>query len=132
MKDNSDSTILLVEDSFLDVAIIRAALKKAEIVTDLIHIGNGDEALEYLKGKRTRPTFIILDINLPGKNGYDILRFIRTTAEYQNIKVVVFTGEENQDEKKLAKWPPDMLLRKPRSYEEYQIIVNMLCQEWLK
>jgi len=128
----AETPILFIEENRFDVALIKAAFKKAEIGHPLVHFFNGTDAIAYLNLDPPVPAFIILDINLQGKNGYELLRFIRTNVRLLNTKVLLFSAEERPDEAKMGKYRPDSYIIKPRNFDDYQIIVNSLCEQWLK
>jgi len=92
--------ILLVEDQRDDAAIVRRAFDRAHIANPLIHVASGEECLEYFKGHgiyRNREIFpvaslVLLDLEMPGMNGFEVLKWIRQQQGLKDVRVVVLTG----------------------------------------
>lgn len=95
--------ILLVEDSPTDVLIAREALSEAKLL-NAIHVAeDGVEALEFLRrrGKfadTPRPDLILLDLNLPRKNGREVLTEIKTDEDLKSIPVIVLTTSSAEED----------------------------------
>lgn len=84
--------ILLVEDDIVDVMTVKRALKDLKIPNQLIRVGNGEEALEYLNNKNNaEPCIILLDLNMPKMNGFEFLNIVKADETLKNIPVVVLT-----------------------------------------
>ena len=91
--------ILLVEDNPGDVRLMEEALKEVALSSNLRVVGDGEEVLEVLRGEgkyapSLRPDWILLDLNLPRKDGLEVLKEIKADRELEDIPVVVFTGSE--------------------------------------
>jgi CheY-like chemotaxis protein len=97
-------TILLVEDDQVDLIAVKRVLKDAHVTQDLACAQNGEEALDYLRGKnRALPCLILLDLNMPRMGGLEFLEVLRADAALQGIPVVVVTtSTDNQDMAKCA------------------------------
>ena len=88
--------ILLVEDNPGDVRLTREALKDSKLVNKLHVVGDGDEALAFLRKQNKhvnapRPDLIVLDLNLPKKSGREVLTEIKEDLDLKRIPVVVLT-----------------------------------------
>jgi len=84
--------ILLVEDDDVDVMTVTRALKDLSVTNQLVPTGNGEEALGYLRDQRnTKPSVILLDLNMPKMNGIEFLKTVKTDEELKKIPVVVLT-----------------------------------------
>jgi CheY-like chemotaxis protein len=103
-------TILVVDDDVNDQFLIRTAFKKIG-VTDPIHVvGDGTEAIEYMMGegkyadrkKFAYPTFILTDLQMPGKDGFAVLEFLKTNPEWAVIPTIVFSASTDPDDIKKA------------------------------
>lgn len=95
--------ILLVEDSPADVRLTREALKEAKVLNNLHVVGDGVAALDFLyrRGAYTgapRPALILLDLNLPKKDGREVLADIKADAELRCIPVVVLTTSKAEED----------------------------------
>lgn len=96
---SANRPILLVEDSLEDADITMRAFKKVGVSNPVYHCLGGDEALDFLhrRGKYTngehspRPCVIVLDLNLPGTDGRELLAEIKGSAQLRSIPVVVMT-----------------------------------------
>ena len=96
--------IMCVEDSPEDFETIKRAFKKVGMINPIIHFDDGDEALEYLfrKGaysdskKYPRPNTILLDLNLPGTDGYEILSEVKQDEALKKIPVIVLTTSSDE------------------------------------
>jgi chemotaxis family two-component system response regulator Rcp1 len=84
--------VLLVEDNHGDVMLIRQALKTINAALHLHVAVDGIAGLEFVRRGSPRPDVIILDLNLPGKSGSDVLRELKGDSELTEIPVVVFSS----------------------------------------
>jgi two-component system, chemotaxis family, response regulator Rcp1 len=87
----AERRILLVEDNAGDVRLTREALREAEVAVDLVAVPDGDQALEFLRGEGARPDLILLDLNLPKKNGLEVLEEIKRDPELRRTPVIMLT-----------------------------------------
>ena len=95
--------ILLVEDNPADVVMIRSAFEDFKMLNTLQVVEDGVEALEFLRGQGNfagspRPDLIMLDLNLPRKNGREVLAEIKTDPALLNIPVVVLTTSKSEQD----------------------------------
>ena len=96
---NSPFNILLVEDNQDDATLFRMALDKANVSAKLQIAGDGEDALGYLKGEgkysdrvaHPLPDFVLLDLNMPRLNGFEVLKWIRHDETYKQLIVHVLT-----------------------------------------
>ena len=99
MVGNGSQIILIVEDSDDDYMATVRAFQKANLVNPVQRCTNGDQAIDYLlrrgefsaPGKAPRPNIILLDLNLPGTDGREVLRIIKGNPDLQKIPVIVLT-----------------------------------------
>src|SRR5215207_6278628 len=95
----STAPILLVEDSPEDCTATVRALQRSGLKNTIIHCATGDDALDYLyergayaePGKAARPSLILLDLNLPGTDGREVLEQVKSDELLRQIPVVVLT-----------------------------------------
>ncbi len=113
--------ILLVEDNEGDVVLAREALIHIKSESKLVHVYNGDEALDYLyDGKNRRPDLILLDLNLPGMNGIELLQILKTESSTEKIPVIIFsTSSSDSDIKECFKHKADDYITKPIDLSEF-------------
>ncbi len=97
MTDNRPFQILLVEDDPADAFLARTAIRDAKVVSQVHHVSDGSEALAFLRRqgpKHTaapRPDLVLLDLNMPGLSGRDVLAEIKSDSTLKDIPVVVLT-----------------------------------------
>ncbi len=104
MSLSNHRTILLVEDSPEDYEATHRALRKAGLANPLVRCEDGDQALNYLfrRGVFTepaaapRPALILLDLNMPGTDGYEVLRQIKLDDDLKMIPVIVLTSSDDE------------------------------------
>ena len=117
--------ILLVEDNPGDARLAREALKDAAVHNNLNWVADGVEALAYVKreGKHanaTRPDIIVLDLNLPRKNGREVLAEIKAHDDYKGIPIVVLTSSAaEEDIQRVTSLDAHCYITKPMDLDEY-------------
>lgn len=130
--------ILLVEDNLGDVTLITEALKDAKVYNTLHVARDGVAAMEYLHNSldetnpQTRPGLILLDLNLPRKDGREVLREIKQHPKLRAIPIVVMTT--SQDEEDIARAYEDQAncyITKPVDFEQLLKVVHTIEGFWL-
>lgn len=131
-------SILLVEDNRSDIDLTIRALSKANILNDLIIAEDGQEALDILIGNdsQTKPTtlpaLVLLDINLPKVDGFDVLRAIRQNKFTHNQTVVILTSSTEERDMKLAyDLGANSYIRKPVDFNQFSTVIQSLGHYWL-
>lgn len=131
--------ILVVEDSEADFFRIERAIKKSIIQNPLIHIDHGDDARDYLlrTGKHAddpsvvTPSLILLDINLPGMNGIEILKIIKKTDGVKRIPVIVMTtSQEEKDIEECYDYGANSYIVKPFSNKGFLEAMDRIGKYW--
>ena len=129
--------ILLVEDNPGDVRLTKEALKEGKVYNNLHWAKDGVEALEFLKqqGKHAdapRPDIILLDLNLPRKDGREVLAVIKRDNDLKNIPVVVLTtSEAEEDVLKSYELHANCYVTKPVDLEKFIHVVQSIDRFWL-
>ncbi len=95
--------ILMVEDNPADVLLTKEAFREGNIASRLNVVKDGVEALAYLRregpyGTACRPDLIFLDLNLPRKNGQEVLQEIKTDENFRKIPVIVLTTSSSESD----------------------------------
>ena len=138
--DNYEADILLVEDSLDDAEMTIRALKKVNLANKLVHVEDGQEALDYLfgKGKFTgrelskKPKVILLDIKMPKIDGIEVLRQIKTNIATKMIPVVIMTSSnEENDMITTYSLGVNSYVVKPVNFESFAKAVSELGLYWL-
>lgn len=101
--DAKNRTILLIEDNRGDVRLIQEALKTTSTQCDVVITRDGMEAMAYLKqdgeyAQAIRPDLILLDLNLPKKDGREVLAEIKADPSLKHIPIVVLTTSRNEED----------------------------------
>jgi two-component system, chemotaxis family, response regulator Rcp1 len=101
--DTKPKTIFLVEDNKADIRLIQEALKDSPVPYQIITVRDGMDAMAYLQQQgeyvdATLPDLILLDLNLPKKDGREVLAEIKNDPKLKRIPVVVLTTSRNEDD----------------------------------
>ncbi len=129
--------ILLVEDNMGDVRLTQEAMQEAKVRNNLHVVMDGLEALEYLKcqgpyGSAKRPDLILLDLNLPRKDGREVLEEIKRNEDLCTIPVVVLTtSHADQDVLKSYNLHANCYITKPVDFDQFMNVVRSIEQFWL-
>lgn len=138
--NGNDKVILLVEDNPDDVELTLRALKKNNILNDVVVARDGVEALEYLfatgkyESRRISgiPQVVLLDLKLPKVDGLEVLRQIRTNHQMRLLPVVILTSsKEEQDLLKSYQLGANSYIRKPVDFNKFIEAVKQLGLYWL-
>lgn len=128
--------ILLVEDSPTDVLLAREALEYSKIVNNLHVVTDGVEALAFLRKEGThqnapRPGLILLDLNLPKKDGRQVLDEIKTDEKLKRIPVVVLTTSRSEaDVMRAYGLHANCYIVKPVDFEKFAEVMTKLENFW--
>ena len=136
-----EKIILLVEDNPDDIKLTQRAFNKSKIEEKInIEVArNGDEALDFLFGEgayiyrntRNMPALILLDLNLPRINGFQILERIRADKRTKLIPVIILTSsKEEEDIKKAYEIGANSYIRKPVDFEKFSDVAQRLGLYW--
>jgi|RhiMethySRZTD1v2_1073278.scaffolds.fasta_scaffold1238054_1 two-component system, chemotaxis family, response regulator Rcp1 len=128
--------ILLVEDSPTDVLIAQEALQYAKVLNRLHVVGDGVEAMSFLQkqgpyGDVPRPDLILLDLNLPKKDGREVLAEIKADEHLKYIPVVILTtSKDEQDVLKAYGLYANCYIVKPVDFEQFTAVVQSIEHFW--
>jgi two-component system, chemotaxis family, response regulator Rcp1 len=129
--------ILLVEDNPGDVRLTIEALKEAKVLNNLVSVSDGVEALAYLKRRdqyagATRPDLILLDLNLPKKDGREVLAEVKSDDELKRIPVVILTTSKAEaDILKAYNLHANCYITKPVDLDQFMVVVRSIEDFWL-
>jgi CheY-like chemotaxis protein len=129
--------VLLVEDNPGDVRLTREALKEGKLLNNVAVVGDGVEALSYLRrqGKyagAVSPDLILLDLNLPKKDGREVLAEIKADPELRRIPVVVLTtSSAEEDILRTYDLHANCYITKPVDLEQFMRVVKSIEDFWV-
>jgi two-component system response regulator len=132
--------ILVVEDNPRDEALTLRALKKSNIVNDVVVVRDGVEALDYLFGTGTYegrdtsvlPQMVLLGLKLPKVDGLEVLRELRNDERTRRLPVVIFTSSsEEEDMIKSYNLGANSYVRKPVEFDQFLEATRQLGIYWL-
>jgi CheY-like chemotaxis protein len=133
--------ILLVEDNPADVKITQRAFKESSLPVDLIVVRDGPEAVDYLLRQgvhaQTRewrgPDLILLDLNLPGMTGREVLQRIRATPALRAVPVVVLTTSRRQEDvQEMYAAGANTYIEKPQDFGRFVQVLQIIQRYWLE
>jgi len=136
MTKNKAICILMVEDNPTDVMITKEALEHAKLLNSLHIAEDGMEALDFLhrRGKHAKapqPDLILLDLNMPRKNGQEVLAEIKADKRLKNIPVVVLTtSKAEEDVVKAYGLHANCYVIKPVDFDVFAEVVRSIQQFW--
>lgn len=128
--------ILLVEDSEPDVRLTREAFRNAKMRNRIWAVEDGVEALDFLyrRGAHAdvpRPDLILLDLNLPRKDGREVLREIKTDDSLKRIPVVILTTSRNEEDVlKTYNLHANCYIAKPVEFNRFVEVVQSIKEFW--
>jgi two-component system, chemotaxis family, response regulator Rcp1 len=129
--------ILLVEDNMGDVRLTQEAFKDSKILNNISFVRDGGEAIEYLKAEGKykgvlRPDIILLDLDLPKKNGREVLSEIKRDENLRRIPVIILTVSKAEDDViKAYDLHANCFITKPISVDKFFSIVRTIEDFWL-
>jgi CheY-like chemotaxis protein len=129
--------ILLIEDNPGDVRLTQEALKESKVLNILNVVNDGVEAMEFLRqeGNYTgvkRPDLILLDLNLPKKDGREVMEEIKSDDSLKRIPVVVMTtSKAEEDIERMYSRHANCYITKPIDFEQFIEVVKAIEEFWL-
>ncbi|MEL6929654.1 MAG: response regulator [Cyanobacteria bacterium J06600_6] len=132
--------LLIVEDSDADFCTLTRMLKKANLTRAIYRCEDGEEALDFLlhqeeyqdRSLAPRPALIILDLNLPGTDGREVLIELKQNPDLQSIPVVIFSTSDNpRDVAECYRCGVSSYISKPMNMELLNQLAETFVQYWL-
>jgi len=129
--------ILLVEDSPSDIDLTKEALDEGKVIHELFVVEDGVAAMQFLNREGVyadvpRPDLVLLDLNLPQKDGREVLAEIKTTPKLKRLPVIVLTtSAAEEDVCSTYEHHANCYITKPVDVEEFIRVVRSLGEFWL-
>jgi CheY-like chemotaxis protein len=136
----SHPIILLAEDRDDDVILIRRAFTLAKIPSTLVVVSDGEEAVSYLKGEGKYsnraeyplPDLLLLDLNMPKLNGFEVLEWVREQSSLARLRILVLTSSEQMhDVNRAYSLGANSFLVKPLDFENFIELGRTIERFWL-
>lgn len=139
-EENSVQPILIVEDSDEDFFTTQRAFKKANLKNPVFRCSSGDEALDFLYKRGdyasyddTKPGIILLDLNLPGTDGRDVLEEVKKNDEFKTIPIVILTtSSDERDINKCYECGANSYVQKPVDLDSFMDAIKRLKDYWFE
>jgi len=133
---NEPVELLLVEDNQDDIVLIEEAFAEAKLMNVVFKVRDGDDALAYLRQEgqykqRRRPGLVLLDINMPKKDGIEVLQAMKADPLLQSLPVVMLTTSDREDDVvRSYTGGACSYIRKPMSLEQFVQVVKEFELYW--
>jgi CheY-like chemotaxis protein len=136
----NNAHILLVEDNEMDIVLTLDAFRENRLVNDIQVVKDGEEALNYIFGKNEfsdrdkypMPDLILLDLNMPKVNGFDVLKKIKSTPIIKRIPIIILTSSKDEGDRILGyDEGANSYLVKPISFDGFLQVVKKVTEYWV-
>jgi CheY-like chemotaxis protein len=132
LNTNSEPLVLMADDDEDDCTLAKNAFRESGARGAIRCIENGMELMDYLSRSETAPVLILLDLNMPIKDGRQVLKEINSTPAFRHIPVVVFTtSRESKDIAYSVEMGAQLFITKPNTFGEWVSIMKSLADRWL-
>jgi CheY-like chemotaxis protein len=124
--------VLLVEDNPADVELVEEALREGDVPVDVSTVGDGDEALRYLRGEGEHagallPDLVVLDLKVPRRCGLEVLAAMKADAMLRNIPVVVLSSSADpRDVRRAYDLRASCYINKPADLPQFRLVIRSL------
>jgi two-component system, chemotaxis family, response regulator Rcp1 len=128
--------VLLVEDNPGDIRLTQEALKESEMEIVLDVVSDGEQALDFLMKRNkyteaTRPNVILLDLNLPKKNGIEVLKEVKAHESLKKIPIIVLTtSDADHDIAKAYSFHANCYILKPVDFDDFSKVIRLIEMYW--
>ncbi len=128
----SDKPILIIDDDLVDAMTIKRAFKDIDVTNRIDLVGNGEEALEFLRDEENeKPCLIFLDLNMPKMSGIELLRIIRKDENLNMIPVIILTTSKDEHDKIVSfKLGIAGYMVKPVDYMKFIDVIKTIKDYW--
>ena len=128
--------ILIVEDNPADARLVREVMRDSKILNEIRWVTDGVEAMSFLRhegkyGDVPRPNLIFLDLNMPRKDGREVLREVKADPDFRRIPIVVMTSSQaEEDIARAYDQHANCYIRKPLDFDQFHSVVKTLENFW--
>ena len=138
LNNKGHVNVLLIEDNHADIRIIKEIFKEFNTKINMETVTNGVEALKFLNKEHKyensiNPNLILLDLNIPLMDGFEVLKEIKNNDKLKNMPIIILTtSHSKEDYLKAQKLQADCFITKPLNYDEYNSFLQHIMECWLK
>ncbi len=131
-KNPEEVTILLVEDDAAHARLIEKNLRRSNITNEVVKCGDGQQALDYIfhngvQAHGAARYLLLLDLNMPGVNGYQVLERIKADPKTKTIPIIILTTTDDEREvKRCYELGCNVYITKPVDYEQFSEAIRRL------
>lgn len=128
----NNKKVILVEDNLADVELVKLSVRELENPVDLVHVGDGQELLNFLQtAVLSDIALILLDLNMPRVSGIDVLRHMQENPSYKKVPVVMFTTSNSKsDIMKCYELGAKAFVCKPLDIFEFNNSIRSIVEFW--
>ncbi|MBO0952950.1 response regulator [Fibrella forsythiae] len=132
MMATNGQHIYLVDDDEDDQFLLQGLIKAHSPATSVQVLGDGEQLLKALEAAESLPTLVLLDLNMPRMNGMEALERIRTSKAYANLRVIILTTSDSEQDRQAAlRLRASDYLIKPGSHHQMNQLVSAIKHSWL-
>ena len=124
--------VILVEDNLADVELVKISIRELENPVELVHVGDGQELLNFLKTATLNDiAVILLDLNMPRVSGIDVLKYMQDDLNFKKVPVVMFTTSNSKsDIMKCYELGAKAFVCKPLDIFEFNNSIRSIVEFW--
>ncbi len=136
MNNDKSTLFLLVEDNDSHAKLIQIAMEENHVLNKIVRIKHGDDVMCYInkEGKFSdaqRPGVILLDLNIPGKNGLELLKILKSDKDTRDIPIVILTTSRSLSDRQEAYMQyANSYLVKPVNFDKFHRMIQDLNMYW--
>lgn len=124
--------ILVIEDTTAQALLIEEAFKDLGLNHNLQYVSDGAEAFTHLEADNHRPHLILLNIDVPTISGLDVLKVLKSSGNYRNIPVIMFSEPANEEDIATSySLSVNCCIAKPKDYSELLSTIRHINQFWI-
>ena len=125
--------VVMADDDDDDCMLAREAIEESESRIAFFCVDDGIKLIEHLTFEISLPSLILLDLNMPGKDGRQVLREIKSNQTLKHIPIIVFTTSQEEKDMAFSKeMGADFFFTKPSQFDEWVHIMKQLIQKFLR
>jgi CheY-like chemotaxis protein len=132
MRQNLKYTVLIVDDDSDDRESIRDAFLENSHLHEYTFLTSGEHLIQHLAGKvKDQPSLILLDLNMPGKDGREVLKELKNDSAFKPIPIIVLTTSSSEKDRTASyALGANCFITKPDSYSELVEITDSIAKLW--